>query len=47
VVIGESRKEKDGSKSSGRQVVLEKQPGGKWIIKITIRNPALRGQPTE
>jgi hypothetical protein len=29
VVIGESRKEKDGSKSSGRQVVLEKQPGGK------------------
>ena len=38
VVVGESRKSNDGNKSSGRLVVLDKQPGGGETIKITIRN---------
>ena len=29
----------------GRQVVLDKQPDGKEVIKITIKNPTLGGQP--
>ena len=45
VVIGESRKSKDGSRVSERQVVLYKQPGGREIIKITIKNPTPGGQP--
>src|ERR1041385_2324772 len=45
VVIGESRKSKDGSKVLERQVVLDKQPGGGDIIKITIKNPTPGGQP--
>src|SRR3954465_9468922 len=45
VVIGESRKSKDGSKVSERQVVLDKIPGGGEVIKITIRNPTPGGQP--
>lgn len=40
VVIGESREKRDGNRNSGRQVVLEKQLGGKEVIRITIRNPA-------
>ena len=40
VVIGESREKKDGGKSSGRQVTIDKQLGGGEIIKITIRNSA-------
>jgi len=45
VVIGELRKSKDGDKVLGRQVVLDKQPDGGEIIKITIKNPALGWQP--
>jgi hypothetical protein len=45
VVVGEPRKSKEDSKVLGRQVVLDKQPDGKEVIKITIKNPALRGQP--
>ena len=45
VVIGEPRKNKDGDKVLGRQVVLDKQPDGGEIIKITIKNPTLGGQP--
>src|SRR5215216_498095 len=43
VVIGEPRKSKEGDKILGRQVVLDKQPYGKEIIKITIKNPTLWG----
>lgn len=45
VVIGESRKSKDGSKVSERQVVLARKPGGGEIIMITIKNPTPEGQP--
>ena len=45
VVIGEPRKNRDGDKVLGRQVVLDKQPDGGEIIKITIKNPTLGGQP--
>lgn len=44
-VIGEPRKSKEGDKILRRQVVLDKQPGGKEIIKITIKNHTLAGQP--
>ena len=47
VVIGEPRKNRDGDKILGRQVVLDKQPGGGEIIKITVKNPTLGGQPQE
>ena len=43
-VVGEPRKGKEDSKVLGRQVVLDKQPDGKEVIKIIIKNPALRGQ---
>ena len=45
VIVGEPRKGKEDSKVLGRQVVLDKQPDGKEVIKITIKNPALGGQP--
>ena len=45
IVIGEPRKNKESDKVLGRQVVPEKQPDGKEIIKITIKNPTLGGQP--
>jgi hypothetical protein len=45
VVIGELRKSRDDSEVLGRQVVLDKQPDGKEVIKITIKNPTLGGQP--
>ena len=45
VVIGEPRKGKEGDKVLGREVVLDKQPDGKEVLKITIKNPALGGQP--
>src|ERR1041385_7085898 len=45
MVIGESRKENEDNRNSGRQVVLDKQPDGKEVIKITIKNPTLGGQP--
>ena len=44
-IIGESRRSKDGSKVSERQVVLDKQSSGGEVIKITIKNPTLGGQP--
>ena len=43
VVIGEYRENKEGGKVLGRQVVLDKQPDGKEVIKITIKNPTLEG----
>src|SRR4051812_15049394 len=45
VIVGEPRKDKEDSKVLGRQVVLDKQPDGKEVIKITIKNPTLGGQP--
>ena len=45
VIVGEPRKDKEGDKVLGRQVVLDKQPCGKETIKITIKNPTLGGQP--
>ena len=45
VVIGEPRKGKEGDKVLGREVVLDKQPDGKEVLKITIKNPALGEQP--
>jgi hypothetical protein len=44
VVIGEPRKGKEGDKVLGRKVVLDKQPEGKEVLKITIKNPVLGGQ---
>ena len=44
-IVGEPRKDKEGDKVLGRQVVLDKQPDGKEVIKITIKNPTLGGQP--
>ena len=44
IVIGEPRKNDESNKVLGRQVVLDKQPGGKEVIKITIKNPTLGGQ---
>ena len=35
VVIGEPRKGKEGDKVLGREVVLDKQPDGKEVLKIT------------
>ena len=46
VVIGEPRKDKEGDKVLGRKVVLDKQPDGGEIIKITIKNPTLGGATT-
>ena len=43
VIVGEPRKDKEDNKILGRQVVLDKQLGGKEIIKITIKNPTLGG----
>ena len=39
VVIGEPRKGKEGDKVLGREVVLDKQPDGKEVLKITIKIP--------
>ena len=43
IVIGEPRKNEESNKVLGREVVLDKQPGGKEVIKITINNPTLGG----
>ena len=45
VVIGEPRNSKEGDKVLGRKIVLEKQPDGKEVLKITIKNATLGGQP--
>ena len=45
IVIGKPRKNKESDKVLGIQVVLDKQLDGKEIIKITIKNPTLGGQP--
>ena len=45
IFIGEPRKDKGSDEVLGRQVVLDKQPDGNEIIKITIKNPTLGGQP--
>ena len=45
VVIGEYMNNKEGNKVLGKQVVLDKQPDGKEVIKITIKNPTLGGEP--
>ena len=45
VIVSEPRKDKEDNKVLGRQVVLGKQPDGKEVIKITIKNPTLGGQP--
>ena len=45
IIIGEPRKDKEGITVLGRHVVLDKQPDGKEVIKITIKNPTLGGQP--
>ena len=44
VIVGEPRKGKEDNKVLGRQVVLGKQPDGKEVIKITIKNPTLGGE---
>ena len=44
IVLGEPRKNMESDKILGRQVVLDKQPSGKEVIKITIKNPTLGGQ---
>ena len=44
VIVGEPRKDKEDNRVLGRQVVLDKQPDGKEVIKITIKNPTLGGQ---
>ena len=43
IVIGEPKKYKESDKVLGRQVVLDKQPDDKEVIKITIKNPTLGG----
>ena len=43
VVIGEPRKEA-GVKEARRAITLTRQPDGKEIIKITVKNFTLRGQ---
>jgi hypothetical protein len=45
VVVGEPRNNNESNKVSGREIILVKQPNGKKTVKITIKNPALRGQP--
>ena len=45
VVIGEPRNSKEGDKVLGRKIVLEKQPYGKEVLKITIKSATLEGQP--
>src|SRR3954463_6481083 len=44
IIVGEPRKDKEGSTLLGRHVVLDKQPDGKEVIKITIKSPTLGGQ---
>ena len=46
VVIGEPRKGKEGDKVLGREVVLDKQPDGKEVLKITIKKSRTRGATT-
>ena len=43
VVIGEPRNSKEGNKVLGRKTVLEKQPDGKEVLNITIKNATLGG----
>ena len=43
VIVSEPRKDKEGDKVLGRHVVLDKQPDGKEVIKVTIKNPTLGG----
>ena len=43
VVICEPRNSKEGDKVLGRKIVLEKQPDGKEVLKITIKNATLGG----
>ena len=44
VIIGEPRNSKESDMVLRRAIVLGKQPDGKETLKITIKNPALRGQ---
>jgi hypothetical protein len=45
VVVGEPRNNDASNKVLGKEIVLGKQPSGKETLKITIKNPALGGQP--
>ena len=46
VVIGEPMNRKEGDKVLGRKIVLEKQPDGKEVLKITIKKSCTRGATT-
>ena len=46
VVVGEPRKEA-GVKEARRAVILTRQPDGKEIIKITVKNSTLGGQQSQ
>lgn len=43
VVIGEPRKTMESDKFFGREVVRDKQPDWKEVLKTTIKNPTLGG----
>src|SRR4051812_25566518 len=45
IVIGEPRNNKGRDKILGRGSFFGEQPDGKETLKITIKNPALGGQP--
>jgi hypothetical protein len=45
VVGGEPRNSDASNKILGREIVLGKQPNCEETLKITIKNPALEGQP--
>ena len=44
IIVGEPRKDKEGNTVVGRHVALDKQPDGKEVIKITVKNPTLGGK---
>src|SRR5438132_1187098 len=44
VIVGEPRNNKESNKVLRRAIVLGKQPDGKEMLKITIKNPTLGGQ---
>jgi hypothetical protein len=47
VVIGEPMNSKEKDMTLAREIVLSRKPDGKETIKITIKNPTLRGQQPE
>ena len=47
VIVGEPRDNKEKDKVLAREVALSRNPDGKEVIKITIKNPAPRGKLPE